>query len=90
MSTITYEKAVNALVNAGLLDKADTAAAAAVLAAPSVDMTYPAWDRALAEAGLLDRANVEAAAAAMEKAGVAEAKDDPAGFKESLENAGLL
>ncbi len=87
---MTYEKAVEALVHAGLLDKADTGAAVAILGGPSVELTYPAWALALVRAGLLDGANVEAAADVMEKAGVAEAKDDPAGFKESLESAGIL
>ena len=87
---MTYEKAVDALVNAGLLDKTDASTAEAVLAASSVELTYPAWAQALGQAGLLDGANVEAAASAMEKAGAAEAKDDSAGFKKSLENAGVL
>ena len=87
---MTYEKAVNALVDAGLLDKADASAAVAALAATSVEFTYPAWARALAQAGLVDRANVEAVASVMEEAGIAEAKDDPQAFKESLEDAGIL
>jgi len=77
-------------VGAGLLDKADADMAVASLTASSVESTYPAWARALAQAGLLDRANLEAAISAMEKAGTLEAKDDPAGFKKGLENAGIL
>ena len=87
---MTYEKAIEALVNAGLLDEGDASAAAAALSASSVEFTYPAWARALAQGKLLDEANVEAAISVMENAGLAEAKDDPAGFEESLENAGIL
>lgn len=87
---MTYDKAVDALVKASLLDKSDAGAAASVLAAPSVELTYPAWAQALAQAGYLDGARVEAAAAVMEQAGTTEAKDDPTGFEESLENAGIL
>jgi len=87
---MTYDKAVDVLVNAGLLDKADADAAVATWAASSVAFTYPAWAQALAQAGLLDRANLEAATSVMEKAGIAEAKDDPQAFKESLEDAGIL
>ena len=64
---MTYEDAVNALVAAGLMDKANVAAAISVLESPSIDMTYPAWAAALAKAGLIDKANVRAAADAMQK-----------------------
>ena len=87
---MTYEKAVNALVVAGLLDRADADAAVASLATPSVELTYPAWARALAQAGLLDGTNLDAATSVMEKAAIAEAKDDPQTFKEDLEDAGIL
>jgi hypothetical protein len=87
---MTYEKAVKALVDAGLLDKADADAAVTSLTASSVELTYPAWAQALAQAGLIDEANREAAASVMEKAGIAEAKDDPEAFRESLEDAGIL
>ena len=83
---MNYEEAVSALVRAGLLGEADAKTAEAVLVAFSVDPTYPAWAQALAQAGLLDRANVKAAATVMEKAGDAEAKQDPKGFEESLED----
>ena len=87
---MTYEKAVNALVAAGLLDKADEAAAISALDSSTVEFTYPDWAQALAKAGLIDQAEVGAAADAMEQAGQAEAKDDPDAFEAGLENAGIL
>ena len=87
---MTYEKAVNALVSAGLLAEADAPAAVKVLDSPSIDMTYPAWAEALVKAGLLDEANKEAATTAMEDAQWAEADDDPKGFDEDLAGAGIL
>jgi hypothetical protein len=87
---MTYEEAVKTLVDAGLLDKADAGAAAAALASPSVEFTYPAWAEALAKAGLIDEANIEVATTALENAGDKEAEDDPAGFDDALENAGML
>jgi hypothetical protein len=87
---MTYEKAAKALVDAGLLDQADTGAAIAALGSTSVEMTYPAWAEALVRAGLLTEANLKPAIAVMEKAGDAEAKDDSQGFEEGLENAGIL
>jgi hypothetical protein len=87
---MTYEKAVNALVDAGLLDQTDVGTAIAVLVSSSVEMTYPAWAEALARARLLTEVNTEAAIGVMEKAGTAEAKYDSPGFDESLENAGIL
>ncbi|KPK13073.1 MAG: hypothetical protein AMJ56_03675 [Anaerolineae bacterium SG8_19] len=87
---MTYEKAVNALVNAGFLAKADAPAAVKALDSSSIDMTYSAWAEALVKAGLLDEANKEAAATAMEDAQWAEAVDDPEGFDENLAGAGIL
>ena len=87
---MTYDKAVNSLVNAGLLDQDDAPAAAAAFASPSIEFTYPAWAEALAKAGLLDENNIEAATAAMEKAGGAEADTDPKSFEKGLEDAGIL
>jgi len=87
---MTYEKAAKALVDAGLLDQADTGTAIAALGSPSVEMTYPGWAEALVRAGLLNEANLEAAIDVMEKAGIAEAKDDSPGFEGGLENAGIL
>jgi hypothetical protein len=87
---MTYGKAVNALVDAGLLDQAEARRAIAVLGASSVEMTYPAWAEALARAGLLTEANTQAAIGVMEKAGDAEAEDDSSGFEEGLANAGIL
>ncbi|MFC2055520.1 hypothetical protein ACFLV7_14670 [Chloroflexota bacterium] len=87
---MTYEKAAQALAAAGLLDKDSVASAASVLASPSIDITCPAWAEALAGAGSIGKADVEAAADAMEKAGIAEAEDDPQAFEDGLENAGIL
>jgi hypothetical protein len=87
---MTYEKAAQALVAAGLLDKDNLASAASVLASTSIDVTYPAWAEALAKAGLIGTADVGAAADAMEKAGKAEAEGDPQAFEDGLENAGIL
>ena len=87
---MTYQKAVKALVDAGLLDQADTGTAIAALGSPSVEMTYPGWAEALVRAGLLTEANLAAAISVMEKAGGAEAEDDSPGFEEGLENAGIF
>ena len=87
---MTYEKAVNALVEAGLLAKDDLPAAVKALKSTSVEMTYPAWAEALVKAGLLDEDNIEAAASAMEDAQWAEADDDPDEFDEDLAGAGIL
>ena len=87
---MTYEKAAQALVAAGLLDKDNVASAATVMASNSIDVTYPAWAEALAGAGLIDKADVGAATDAMVKAGQAEAEDDPQAFKDGLEDAGIL
>ena len=87
---MTYDEAVKTLVDAGLLNEAETDAATAALASSSVDFTYPAWAEALSKAGLIDQANIKAATAAMEKAGRAEAEDDPEAFDDALENADIL
>ncbi len=87
---MTYEDAANALVSAGLLDQADADTAVAVLASAPGDLTYPGWTKALTQAGLLDQSDAEAAAAALEKAGAAEATEDPAAFEKGLENAGIF
>jgi len=87
---MTYEKAVNALVTTGLLDKADATSAISVLDSPSVEFTYPDWAEALAKAGLINKAEVGTAADTMENAGWAEATDDPDAFNAGLENAGIL
>ena len=73
---MTYEKAADALVDAGLLDQTDVGTAIAVLVSSSVEMTYPAWAEALARARLPTEVNTEAAIGVMEKAGMAEARDD--------------
>ena len=87
---MTYEKAAQALVAAGLLKLAQTATAVTVLKQSNVEFTYPAWAEALANAGLIAAAETGAAADVMEQAGWAEAEDDPKAFDEGLENAGIL
>jgi hypothetical protein len=87
---MTYEKAVNVLIDAGWMAKADAPAAVKALDSTSVEMTYPAWAEALVKAGLLDEANKEIAASAMEDAQWAEAKDDPEAFDEGLAGAEIL
>jgi len=87
---MTYEKAAQALVAAGLLEPAQTATAVTVLNQSNVELTYPAWAEALANAGLIAAAETGAAADVMEQAGWAEAKDDPKAFDEDLEDAGIL
>jgi hypothetical protein len=87
---MTYEKAVNALVAARLLDKTKVATAVAALNKPNVEFTYPDWARALAKAGLITESDVNSAAVMMEEAGQKEAEDDPKAFDEGLENAGIL
>jgi hypothetical protein len=72
---MTYEKAADALVDAGLLDQIDVGTAIAVLVSSSVEMTYLAWAEVLVRARLIDEASTEAAIGVMEKAGTAEAKD---------------
>jgi len=67
---MTYQKAAKALVDAGLLDQADTGTAIAVLGSPSVEMTFPAWAEALVRAGLLAEASLDPAIEVMEKAGM--------------------
>ena len=87
---MTYEKAVNALVKAGLMDQTKVAAAITALKQPSVEFTYPDWAKALAKAGLIAESDVDSAADVMEEAGQKEAEDDPKAFDEGLENAGIL
>ena len=87
---MTYEKAVNALVAARLLDKTKVATAVAALNKPNVEFTYPDWAEALAKAGLIAKSDVDSAADVMEKAGQQEAEDDPESFDKGLENAGIL
>ena len=87
---MTYEKAVQALVTAGLLDPTQTDSAVSVLKKPNVEFTYPDWAKALAKAGLIAGTDTNTAADVMEKAGWDEAEDDPDAFEEGLEEAGLL
>ena len=87
---MTYEKAVQILVKAGLLDPAQVNTAVGVLNKPNVEFTYPDWAEALANAGLIAAADTDRAAEVMEQAGWAEAEEDPEAFEEGLEDAGIL
>lgn len=87
---MTYEKAVQALVTAGLMDQTEVETAVSALNQTNVEFTYPAWARALAKAGLIADSDVDSAADVMEDAGQKEAEDDPKAFDEGLENAGIL
>lgn len=87
---MTYENAAQALVAAGLLDKANAVSVPKVLDATAVEFTYPAWADALANAGLIRESDVAMAADVMEKAAWTESKNDPAALDEDLENTGIL
>ena len=87
---MTYEKAVQALVTAGMLDKSKVATAVSTLKKPNVEFTFPDWANALVKAGLLAASDADKAADVMEKAQWDEADSDPDAFDEGLENAGIL
>lgn len=87
---MTYKKAADALVAAGLLAKANVPSAISALDTTSIGLTYSDWAQALAKAGLIDKTKIDAAADAMEAAGATEIKDDPTTFNEELEDAGIL
>lgn len=87
---MTYEKAIEALIEAGLLDPEKKKYAVAALDSPAVEFTYPDWAEALVQAGLIEPSNVKAAANTMQKAGEAEVDQDPDAFEQGLENAGIL
>ena len=87
---MTYEKAIEALIEAGLMDPGKKESAIAALDSTAVEFTYPDWAEALAQAGLIESSNLKAAANAMEAAGETEADQDPDAFEQGLENAGIL
>ena len=87
---MTYEKAAQALVAAGLLEPAQVETAVTALDQSNVEFTYPAWAEALANAGLIAATKIDTAANLMEQADWAEAKADPKAFDEGLEGAGIL
>jgi hypothetical protein len=87
---MTYEKAVQALVTAGLLDPSKVKTAVTALKKSNVVFTYPDWAQALAKAGLIPEAQVDSAADVMQAAGKKEAEDNPDAFEKGLEDAGLL
>ena len=87
---MTYEKAVQALVAAGMLDQTKVETAVSVLKKPNVEFTYPDWAKALVKAGLLSQDKANKAADVMEQAQKGESENDPNAFDKGLENAGIL
>ena len=87
---MTYEKAVKALIDAGLMSKDKREAAIQALKAPSVEFTYPDWAQALQEAGVIAGMDVDKAAEVMQEAGIKEAEEGGEDFDEALSNAGIL
>lgn len=87
---MTYVKAAQSLVDNGILAQDQVEAAVAALKQTNVEFTYPAWADALARAGLIKKEDTAKAADVMEKAGWAEADEDPDEFNRGLESAGLL
>jgi beta-lactam-binding protein with PASTA domain len=87
---MTYEKAVKALIDAGLMVDDKREAAIQVLAAPSIEFTYPDWAQALQEAGVIAGMDVDKAAEVMQEAGLKEAEEGGEDFDEALGNAGIL
>ena len=87
---MTYEKAAQALVNAGLLNESQVETAVTILEKPNIDFTYPDWANALVRAGLIKQSEADKAANVMQEAGQVEMEDDPDAFEADLENAGIL
>ena len=87
---MTYEKAIKALIDAGLMSEDKSEAAIAALEAPSVEFTYPDWAQALLDAGVIAGLDVDKAADVMQEAGYAEAEKGGEDFDEALRNAGIL
>ena len=87
---MTYEKAVKALIDAGVMseDKSDVALAA--LKVHSVEFTYEDWAEALVNAGVIAGLEVDQACAVMLEAGHKEAEEGGEDFDEALRNAGIL
>ena len=65
---MTYVKAVNALIDEGLMNEERTRAAITALKGHAVKFTYPDWPEALAAAGVLARLDVDKAADVMQEA----------------------
>jgi hypothetical protein len=87
---MTYEKAVKALIDAGLMGDDKREAAIQALEAPSIEFTYPDWAQALLDAGVIAGMDVEKAAEVMQEAGYKEAEEGGEDFDESLRNAGIF
>ncbi len=87
---MNHEKAVQTLVDYGLLAEFDSGAAVGALDQPNVEPTYPEWAAALAKVGLIATESTVEAAQVMQAAESKEAQAHPEGFDEGLANAGLL
>ena len=87
---MTYEKAVKALIDAGVMNEDKADAAIAALKGHSVEFTYPDWAEALAKAGVIAQLDVDKAATVMEDAGQKEAEEGGEDYDEALRNAGIL
>ena len=87
---MTYEKAVKALIDAGVMNEDKTDAAIAALENHSVEFTYPDWAAALANAGVIAQLDVDKAATVMEDAGHKEAEEGGEDYEDALRNAGIL
>jgi hypothetical protein len=86
---MTYEKAVKALIDAGLMSEDKQVAAVKALEASSVEFTYPDWAEALYKAGLIAKLDIEKAAEVMQDAGRKEAQQGGDDFDEALRDAGI-
>jgi hypothetical protein len=86
---MTYEKAVKALINAGLMTEDKLEAAVEALEVPSVEFTYPDWADALYKAGVIAQLDVDKAAEVMQAAGLKEAQEGGDDFDEALRDAGI-
>jgi hypothetical protein len=81
---MTYEKAVNALIDVSLMNEDKTEEAITALKGHSVKFTYPDWAEALAEVGILARLDVDKAADVMQ-----EAEEGGEDFDEALRSVGI-
>ena len=86
---MTYEKAVKALINAGLMTEDKLEAAVEALEVPSVEFTYSDWADALYKAGVIAQLDVDKATEVMQAAGRKEAEEGGDDFDEALRDAGI-
>ncbi|MFN2122151.1 MAG: hypothetical protein ACK2T4_07105 [Candidatus Promineifilaceae bacterium] len=86
---MTYEKAIKALIDAGLIGEDKLEVAVEALEATSVEFTYPDWAEALYTAGVIARLDVEKAIEVMEDTGLKEAQEGGDDFEDALRDAGI-